>query len=68
MSDKKNEEISVDVKEARCAAIRSEYGDLTNFMKARGYPVSTAWYAMRGRCRGPMGRRIVEDVKATFGL
>lgn len=58
----------VDIQAARCAAIRSEYGDLTNFMKARGYPVSTAWFAMQGRIRGPKSQRIVEDVKATFGL
>lgn len=59
---------AVDIKEARIAAMRSEYGDLTNFMKQRGYPVCTAWFAMQGRIRGPKSRRIVEDVKATFGL
>ena len=68
MKAKKQTEPAVDIKEARIAAMRSEYGDLTNFMRRRGYPICTAWFAMQGRIRGPKSRRIVEDVKATFGL
>lgn len=68
MRTKKEPVPAVDIKEARIAAMRSEFGDLTNFMRRRGYPICTAWFAMQGRIRGPKSQRIVEDVKATFGL
>jgi len=68
ISTKKQPVPALDIKEARIAAMRSEFGDLTNFMKQRGYPICTAWFAMQGRIRGPKSQRIVEDVKTTFGL
>jgi len=59
---------AIDLIAARIAAMRSSHGNLTSFIKTRGYPLSTAWVAMQGKLRGPKARAIVEDVKREFGV
>lgn len=66
--EKKEAAPAVDIVAARIAAMRSNHGNLTNFIRSRGYPFSTAWVAMQGKICGPKARAIVEDVKREFGV
>ena len=57
----------IDIIEARIAAMRLGHGSLLKFVVSRGWPKSTAWYAMQGKLNGPLSKRIVIDVKEALG-
>lgn len=64
---KKMKQAPIDIIEARIAAMRLGHGSLLKFVVSRGWPRSTAWYAMQGKLNGPLSKRIVTDVKEALG-
>jgi hypothetical protein len=64
---KKMKHAPINIIEARIAAMRLGHGSLLKFVVSRGWPKSTAWYAMQGKLNGPLSKRIVTDVKEALG-
>lgn len=58
----------VDIRSARIAALQSSHKSLHAFILSQGYPLGTAWEALRGKFNGPKARVIVEHVKREFGV
>lgn len=58
----------LDIRAARIAALQSSHKSLHAFILSNGYPLGTAWEAMRGKFSGPKARQIVEHVKREFGI
>ena len=58
----------LDIRAARIAALQSSHKSLHAFILSQGYPLGTAWEAMRGKFNGPKARKIVECVKRVFAV
>lgn len=58
----------LDIRAARIAAIQSPHKSLHAFILSQGYPLGTAWEALRGKFNGPKARIIVDHVKREFGV